>query len=73
MKKKGDQDKPTEPAESTRQREESATALVSRFETERKQFRALVLANPNYFGNLKVSPFNYVIKHLSCSYDDYLS
>lgn len=27
------------------------------FARERAQFRALVLANPNYFGNLKVSPF----------------
>ena len=24
---------------------------------ERLQFRALVLANPNYFGNIKASPF----------------
>lgn len=26
-------------------------------ERERAQFRALILANPNYFGNIKVSPF----------------
>jgi hypothetical protein len=25
-------------------------------ERERTQFRALILQNPNYFGNLKVSP-----------------
>lgn len=61
MKKKDDQDKLTEPAESTGQLEESDAALVSRFEKERKQFRALVLANPNYFGNLKVSPFQPVL------------
>src|SRR5262249_31925807 len=29
----------------------------SQFERERRQFRALILANPNYFGNIKVSPF----------------
>lgn len=27
------------------------------FEIERKQFRPLLLSNPNYFGNLKASPF----------------
>src|SRR5262245_34408627 len=27
------------------------------FDEERKQFRALVVGNPNYFGNLKASPF----------------
>lgn len=27
------------------------------FEHERQQFRALILSNPNYFGNLKDSPF----------------
>jgi len=26
-------------------------------EPERKQFRALILANPNYFGNLEISPY----------------
>ncbi len=33
----------------------------SPYERERQQFRALVLANPNYFGNLKVSPFKPVL------------
>lgn len=28
---------------------------------ERQQFRALILANPNYFGNIKVSPFKPVL------------
>lgn len=32
-----------------------------RVERERTQFRALILANPNYFGNLKVSPFKPVL------------
>ena len=31
-------------------------------ELERKQFRKLLLKNPNYFGNLKVSPFKMVKK-----------
>ena len=30
------------------------------FETERKQFRPLLLSNPNYFGNLKGSTFKAV-------------
>jgi hypothetical protein len=29
---------------------------------ERAQFRALTLANPNYFGNVMVSPFKPVLK-----------
>jgi hypothetical protein len=33
----------------------------ARFERERQQFRALILGNPNYFGNLKVSPFKPVL------------
>ena len=33
----------------------------SEFEKVRGQFRALVLANPNYFGNLKESPFKPVM------------
>lgn len=57
MKKKDDQGESAEQAESSGQKEESAAAPVSRYEKERNQFRALVLANPNYFGNLKVSPF----------------
>jgi hypothetical protein len=32
-----------------------------RFERERAQFRALILANPNYFGNLTLSPFKPVL------------
>lgn len=32
-----------------------------KFEKERTQFRALVLSNPNYFGNLKQSPFKPVL------------
>ena len=31
-------------------------------ELERRQFRALLLKNPNYFGNIKVSPFELVKK-----------
>lgn len=30
-------------------------------ERERQQFRALIIGNPNYFGNLKVSPFQPVL------------
>lgn len=33
----------------------------SKLERERVQFRALILANPNYFGNIKVSPFKPVL------------
>jgi len=32
-----------------------------RFQKERAQFRGLILANPNYFGNIKISPFTPVI------------
>lgn len=34
---------------------------TSKLERERVQFRALILANPNYFGNIKVSPFKPVL------------
>jgi hypothetical protein len=30
---------------------------AAKVQTERLQFRSLILVNPNYFGNLKVSPF----------------
>ncbi|MCB0703960.1 MAG: hypothetical protein KDC34_01565 [Saprospiraceae bacterium] len=40
---------------------EKAQAPV-RVEKERQQFRALLLANPNYFGNLEKSPFKAVKK-----------
>jgi len=40
-------------------------------ERERKQFRALLLANPNYFGNIKVSPFQPVVKiQLNTTYEE---
>lgn len=35
------------------------------FENERRQFRPLLLSNPNYFGNLKTSPFKPVKKIVS--------
>jgi hypothetical protein len=35
---------------------------VLRYEKERQQFRALILGNPNYFGNIKASPFKPVLK-----------
>lgn len=41
--------------------EECATPEQPPFEKERAQFRALILANPNYFGNVKVSPFQPVL------------
>ena len=31
---------------------------------ERGQFRALIVANPNYFGNLEISPFKPTLKIL---------
>lgn len=40
---------------------EQGVAVVQRpsfeFEQERRQFRSLIMANPNYFGNLKLSPY----------------
>ena len=39
-----------------------ASVPAQRFEKERTQFRALLLSNPNYFGNIKVSPFQPVLK-----------
>jgi hypothetical protein len=39
------------------QRSERATVRARATEHERTHFRALVLANPNYFGNLKDSPY----------------
>lgn len=38
-----------------------APAEQQLYERERAQFRALILTNPNYFGNLKVSPFTPVL------------
>ena len=35
--------------------------VAQKFTRERAQFRALILANPNYFGNLKESPFKAVL------------
>jgi hypothetical protein len=40
----------------TTESERSALATTG-FEKERQQFRALILSNPNYFGNIKQSPF----------------
>jgi hypothetical protein len=39
----------------------TAKAKEPAFTKERSQFRALLLSNPNYFGNLKVSPFTPVV------------
>ncbi len=36
-------------------------AIDTRMERARGQFRALLLTNPNYFGNLKESPFTPVL------------
>lgn len=41
---------------------EPAASLGGSFERERKQFRALLLGNPNYFGNLKNSQFQPVLQ-----------
>ncbi len=50
---------------STVEQQEKAAAqqppATLQFERERRQFRALILANPNYFGNLKTSPFQPVL------------
>lgn len=46
---------------STKEKPEKGTAEKlpdgPSYDKERAQFRALILANPNYFGNIKVSPF----------------
>ena len=49
------------------QKERQETAPTKKAEglpnlKERGQFRALLLSNPNYFGNLKISPFKPVLK-----------
>jgi hypothetical protein len=36
---------------------EIAGLATTKFDKERQQFRALILSNPNYFGNIKQSPF----------------
>jgi hypothetical protein len=41
---------------------ETKTSSLERFAKERAQFRALLLANPNYFGNVKASPFKPVLQ-----------
>ncbi len=35
---------------------------LRRYRRERRQFKSLLLANPNYFGNLKASPFEPVLQ-----------
>src|SRR5438067_793613 len=44
----------TDPSENEKTVEASHTA---QFHKERQHFRALILENPNYFGNIKNSPF----------------
>src|SRR6516164_681620 len=41
---------------------ESTSAAAEELPKERSQFRALILVNPNYFGNIKVSPFPPVVQ-----------
>jgi hypothetical protein len=41
--------------------EKSQAVMQSAHPKERAAFKALVLANPNYFGNLAVSPFKPVL------------
>lgn len=48
----------TKPA---KERPRSDVAEKLPYARERAQFRALLMANPNYFGNLKVSPFKPVL------------
>ena len=40
----------------------SEKSAVPRYEKERQQFRALILGNPNYFGNIKASKLKPVLK-----------
>jgi hypothetical protein len=40
----------------------TSAAEAAKLPKERSQFRALILVNPNYFGNIKVSPFPPVVK-----------
>jgi hypothetical protein len=49
------------PAESATAATQAAPAQAA-VAPERSQFRAFIVANPNYFGNLKVSPFPPVVK-----------
>ncbi len=49
------------PAESATAATQAAPAQAA-VTPERSQFRAFIVANPNYFGNLKVSPFPPVVK-----------
>src|SRR5215203_557236 len=41
---------------------EEKSSIKLPHQKERTQFRALIVANPNYFGNLDVSPFKPVLK-----------
>jgi len=41
---------------------ESTSTAAEELPKERSQFRALILVNPNYFGNIKVSPFPPVVQ-----------
>ena len=51
-------DKPSdEDVTPAKSKSEKASARPALFSEERKQFRALLIGNPNYFGNLKQSPF----------------
>ena len=58
-----DKDQPADPQPSRPGAQPAAQPLsaIARITPERAQFRALLLANPNYFGNLKFSPFPAVL------------
>ena len=47
----------TSQPDSSSKSDSAVASEVARVPTERAQFRSLILVNPNYFGNLKVSPF----------------
>lgn len=46
----------------------SQAAMQGPFLTERTQYKALLLANPNYFGNLEASPFTPVLPLVANTY-----
>lgn len=51
----------------------SHAAMQGPFQTERAHYKALLLANPNYFGNLDTSPFKPVLPLASNTYYEELA
>lgn len=62
---------PNDPGASAQQSQEGTAAPHDAVPEERIKFRALVLANPNYFGNIKDSPFPPVLQiELNKTFED---